>query len=65
MKTKATLTLILTYEGPDATDKMIERLLDFMVEHAAGNGMFTGDADMVVDEWSHHINLEELEEDDE
>jgi hypothetical protein len=62
MKTKATLTLNLTYEGPDATNLYIRSLLDFMVEHAANNGMFTSDANMVVDSWNHSIELESLED---
>ena len=55
MRTHTTLTLTLVHDGPDAADKTIRSLLDFMVEHAAGNGMFTGDADMVVDSWDHTI----------
>lgn len=56
MKTHATLTLTLVYDGEGATDKTIRSLLDFMVEHAAGNGMLSGDADMVVD--TYHWEIE-------
>ena len=33
------------------------RLLFFLVEHATGNGMLTGDFDMTVDNWSHNIEI--------
>lgn len=61
MKLRATLTLDLVYEGPDATDKYIESLLGFMVEHAANNGMFSGDGDLTVEEWTHKIEIHEVD----
>jgi len=56
MKTHATLTFTVVLEGDDATDKTIRSLLDFMMEHAAGNGMFTGDTDMTVDTYHWEID---------
>jgi len=54
---KAILTLNVVYDPSDASDKDIERLLDFLVEHAVGNGMLTGDLDLTVDNWSHNVEV--------
>jgi len=61
MKTKAILTLTIEYDGPDATDRMIRPILDFMLNHAAGNGMFSQEANLEVDSWYYTIQTEKID----
>lgn len=62
MKTKATLTLSINYDGPGATDSTIRSLLSFMMNHAAGRNLFTQQANLEVDFWEYTIETQEIKE---
>lgn len=52
---KATLTLDLTYEGPDATPEYIKGQLEHLIKTATGTGLLVGAGDLVVESYSHTI----------
>jgi hypothetical protein len=55
MKTKATLTLNVVYEGEDADGKTCEGVLEDLVRFAANRGLLSGDMDMVVDDFDYKV----------
>ena len=58
MITKATLTVQVVYEGPDATGPNIRDNLDYLVRYAVGNGMLSSGLEAVATTWSHSIEVE-------
>jgi hypothetical protein len=57
MRTKAKLTLHVTYEGPDADEATVRHLLQSLVEHASDRGLLTGEFDMTVEESVFEIEV--------
>lgn len=57
---KATLTLNLTYTGADATKAVVKGQLRELMRLASGNGMFTGEFDMTIEEWDYDIETSEI-----
>lgn len=56
---KAKLTLYVTYAGEDANEDLVQALLQNLVEHAADNGLLTGDFNLTVEESTFEISTKE------
>lgn len=65
MKTSATLTLNVTYEGEDAYERNCRQLLEDLVSFAANRGLLSGDLDMVVDAYTYRVTTEECSDESE
>ncbi len=63
MKTKATLTLNVVYEGDEADQATCKDLLEDLVRFASKRGLLIGDLDMVVEDFDYKVNTEILDED--
>jgi len=51
---KARLTITLVY-SEDATEQEVLDNLNYVADHAAGEGLFTGTGDFHVESWDHKV----------
>ncbi len=56
---KAKLTISVTYDAPftKENEDLVRELLDQCANHLAGEGLLTGETDLVVDGWSCDIKI--------
>ena len=56
---RATVTIKIGYDEAQchATKDQIESVLRYALNHLASNGLFTGELDAVVDNWSFDIQI--------
>jgi len=64
MRTKATLTLNVIFQGEDATASTCKLQLEDLVRFAANRGLLTGDLSMVTDDFDYEVKITELEDED-
>ena len=62
MKTKATLTLNVIFEGDDASESTCILQLEDIVRFAAAHGHMTGDLAMVVEDFDYKAEAHEMDE---
>ena len=61
-KLKARLIIDITYDpNPDLSYKDVEQGLDYIVEHAAGEGLLSINPETTVEEYSHTVDVEEVD----
>lgn len=61
MKIHATLTLKIVYESPRALNAARSDIvwnLEGIAQRAAGDGMMSGDTDLLVDRWETKVEIE-------
>ena len=52
-----TLTLKLTYDAGMEREQEVRALLDQAAEHLAGEGLLTGETNLVLDQWDHRVEV--------
>lgn len=57
MKTKATLTLNVVFDGEHATPEFCKLQLEDLVRFAANRGLLTGELDMVVEDFDYEVTI--------
>jgi len=55
MRTKATLTLNVLYDGDDASAGVCQTQLEELVRFAANRGLMTGELDMTVEDFDYKV----------